>query len=345
MLDSVDGVSRTQKMCSTQSTAFPGAKKCARLSRRSGTEQKPKARAYFLPDKKKKVMKNLLKFQPPKSARLNVAEYTNFINRFRKITIGAGIGVVHYEQADMDRLVQLHGLLVDNVKRNMAAAETASLQELEALRDEIGRIIIDSVKAGQSMRLPAIVEASKQLWYVLQPYNGFYALPNMQETTAIEGMLFDLSKGDCPTHLATLGLTDYVAQLADANNRYAALEAQRTVSNSDAKAPESKSIRTELDALYTYITDVAFAHQVLNPTSELARYIRDVNDMIAEVNAAYNQRMGQTKSQTESVPVPPPTTEPDSGTTPEPEPTPDPEPTPTPTPDNGEDDDDGGLAG
>jgi hypothetical protein len=115
--------------------------------------------------------------------------------------------------------------------------------------------------------------------------------------------------------------------------------------SSDAKAPESKSIRTELDALYTYITDVAFAHQVLNPTSELARYIRDVNDMIAEVNAAYNQRMGQTKAQTESVPVPPPTTEPDSGTTPEPEPTPDPEPTPTPTPDNGEDDDDGGLAG
>ena len=289
-------------------------------------------------------MKDLAKFKPSGASKFNLAEYTNFIGRFLTLTTGAGIGVVHYEQADIDRMTQLRGLLVDNFKRNMAAAETASLQELEALRDEIGRIIIDSVKAGQSMRLPAIAEASKQLWYVLQPYNGFYALPNMQETTAIEGMLFDLSKGDCPTHLATLGLTDYVTQLADANNRYAALEAQRTVSNSDAKAPESKSIRTELDALYTYITDVAFAHQVLNPTSELARYIRDVNDMIAEVNAAYNQRMGQTKAQTESVPVPPPTTEPDSGTTPEPEPTPTPEPE-TPAPDNGEDDDDGGLAG
>ena len=39
-LDSVDGVSRTQKMCSTQSTAFPGAKKCARLSRRRFPEPK-----------------------------------------------------------------------------------------------------------------------------------------------------------------------------------------------------------------------------------------------------------------------------------------------------------------
>ena len=285
-------------------------------------------------------MKDLLKFQPPKTARLNAAEYTNFIERFLSLTTAAGAGVVHYLQADVDRMTQLRGLLVDNFKRNMAAAETASLQELEALRDEIGRIIIDSVKAGQSMALPAIAEASKALWFVLQPYNGFYALPNMQETTAIEGMLMDLSRGDCPTHLATLGLTDYVAQLADANNRYVALEAQRTVSNSDAKAPDSKTIRTEMDALYTYITDVAFAHQVLNPTTELARYIRDVNDMIAEVNAAYNQRTGQTKKKDDETPLPPPTTDTEPGTTPEPE------PTPTPDPDTGEDDDDeGGLAG
>ena len=173
-----------------------------------------------------------------------------------------------------------------------------------------------------------------------------HLLPNMQETATIEGMLLDLSKGDCPMHLATLGLTESVAELADANSRYKALTAQRTTSVSDAKTPDSKSLRAELDALYAYITDVAFAHNVVNPTTELARYIRDVNDMIAEVNAAYNQRTGQTKAQTESVPVPPPAT--DSGTTPEPEPTPDPEPTPTPDPDpdTGEDeDDDGGLAG
>ena len=289
-------------------------------------------------------MKDLLKFQPPKTAHLNAAEYTNFIERFLSLTTAAGAGVVHYLQADVDRMTQLHGLLLDNVRRNMAAAETATLQELEALRDEKGQLILNGVKAGQSMVLPAIAEASKALWFVLSPYEGFHRLPNMQETATIEGMLLDLSKGDCPTHLATLGLTESVAELADANSRYKALTAQRTTSVSDAKTPDSKSLRAELDALYAYITDVAFAHNVVNPTTELARYIRDVNDVIAEVNAAYNQRTGQTKAQTESVPVPPPAT--DSGTTPEPEPTPDPEPTPTPDPDTGEDDDDeGGLEG
>lgn len=87
----------------------------------------------------------------------------------------------------------------------------------------------------------------------------------MQETVTIEGMLLDLSKGDCPTHLATLGLTESVAELADANSRYKALAAQRTTSVSDAKTPNSKSLRAELDALYAYITDVAFGAQCGEP--------------------------------------------------------------------------------
>ena len=101
----------------------------------------------------------------------------------------------------------------------------------------------------------------------------------MQETDTIEGMLLDLSKGDCSTHLATLGLTESVAELADANSRYKALAAQRNTSVSDAKTPDSNSLRAELDALYAYITDVAFAHNAVNPTTELVRYISGVNDI------------------------------------------------------------------
>ena len=106
----------------------------------------------------------------------------------------------------------------------------------------------------------------------------------MQETATIEDMLLDLSKDDCSTHLATLGLTESVAELADANSHYKALAAQRTTSVSDVKTPDSKSLRAELDALYAYITDVAFAHNVVNPTTELARYIRGVNDINTSIS-------------------------------------------------------------
>ena len=73
-----------------------------------------------------------------------------------------------------------------------------------------------------------------------------------------------------------------MAELVDANSRYKALTAQRTTSVSDTKTPDSKSFRAELDALYAYISDVAFAHNVVNPTTELARYIRGVNEIIAD---------------------------------------------------------------
>ena len=106
----------------------------------------------------------------------------------------------------------------------------------------------------------------------------------MLETATIEGMLLDLPKDDCSTHLATLGLTESVAELADANSRNKALATQRTTSVSDAKTPDNKSLRAELDALYAYITDVAFAHNVVNPTTELARYIRGENDINTSIS-------------------------------------------------------------
>ena len=104
----------------------------------------PRSRAFFTPekrgtseiecghisdpDKKENVMEDLLKFQLPKTAHLNAAEYTNFIERILSLTTAAGAGVVYYLQADVDRMTQLHGLLLDNVRRNMAAAETATLR-------------------------------------------------------------------------------------------------------------------------------------------------------------------------------------------------------------------------
>ena len=115
----------------------------------------------------------------------------------------------------------------------------------------------------------------------------------MQETATIEGMLFDLSKDDCSTHLATLGLTESVAELADANSRNKTLAAQRNTSVSDAKSPDNKSLRAELDALYAYIMDVAFGHNVVNPTTELARYIRDVNEINADRSVYFLPNLGQ----------------------------------------------------
>ncbi len=295
-------------------------------------------------------MEKLLKFYVQSFHKFNLAEYLNFSLRFHKFTVAVGAAVLHYKEADVARYSQLCDLLQDNMARTSAVAETAEMQKLEEQRDVLGRYIMDAVRGGQLLPLADAADAAQRLYLVLKPYEGFYALPNMQETVALSGMLLDLKKDGNDAHVQTLGLTSYVAELERVNTLYAQLTDERLSTRSGNKTAASKDVRAEMDELYDYITNVAFAHNVVAPDASIASYITRVNDLIAEVNAAYNQRTGQTKSTTESVPLPPASdsdgggSQPDPEPAPAPEPTPDPEPTPTPTPDTGEDDE-GGLAG
>ncbi|MBR5481393.1 MAG: hypothetical protein IKU85_06860 [Bacteroidaceae bacterium] len=291
-------------------------------------------------------MEKLLKFYVQSFHKYNLAEYLNFSLRFHKFTVAVGAAVLHYKEADVARYSQLCDLLQDNMARTSAVAETAEMQQVEEQRDMVGRYILDVVRSNQRISMPDVATSAQALYLVLKPYEGFYALPNMQETVAVNGMLVDLKKDGNAAHIQTLGLTSYVAELERLNLLYAQLTDERLATRSGNKTAASKDIRAEMDELYDYITNVAFAHNVVAPDASIASYITRVNDLIDETNAAYNQRTGQTKSTTESVPLPPATDD-SGGTTPDPEPTPEPEPTPTPDPGTGggDDDDEGGLEG
>lgn len=292
-------------------------------------------------------MRTLEEFLNMNLHRLNLPEHVNFYTDFIALTERYGSAALHYEDADMARLRQLHAMEQDLVARSSAHIETAEMQELEQQRDVLGQYVIDTVRAGQSMPIASKAADARELWIVLSPYVGFYDMPNKQETAAIDGMVSDLEKEENAPRVASLGLTDFVAELKRVNAEYRELYIQRMEARNAGKTADSKTIRPEMDALYKFITTVAFAHNVVSPSEQITAYISIVNALIGETNASYNQRTGNTKPQTDSTPLPPSATEPDSGTTTEPEPTPDTEPTPDPTPDTGggDDDDEGGLAG
>ena len=292
-------------------------------------------------------MKTIIKFKSPGFGKFNNYEYTNFMDRFCTLTTQTGAEVLHYEQADMDRLLMLKSLMQDLVAHTTSAEETEDMKELDKKRDSLGRYIIDTVRAGQNVPLESKAAAAKSLYRVLKPYEGFYNLPNMQETTAIKGLLLDISTEKYVECITALGLADYVDELERVNTEYAALTDQRSIAKETNMKADSATLRKEMDPLYEYITTVVFAYNVINPAEELAQYIRRVNVFINDANTAYNQRTGNTKKTEDEVPAPPTTdTENEPEPTPDPEPTPEPDPTPTPDPDTGEEDDDeGGLAG
>ena len=242
-------------------------------------------------------MRTLEEFLKMNHHRLNLPEHVNFFTDFIALTLATGATVLHYEEADMARLRELHQLEQDLVARSSAHIETAEMAELEEQRDALGQYVINGVRNAQNVPIASKAADAKALWVVLKPYVGFYDLPHTQETAAIDGMVMDLNKEENASRVASLGLTDYVAQLAMVNAQYRALYTQRTVARDAAKGEDSKSIRTEMDALYKFITTVAFAHNVVTPSEDIARYISIVNTSIEETNALYNQRVAQGKKE------------------------------------------------
>jgi hypothetical protein len=113
----------------------------------------------------------------------------------------------------------------------------------------------------------------------------------LQRTSIIDGMLYDLSQEDNAAHVTALGMDEYVESLTLTNAKYKVYVEQRTVSRSALRGPESAVLRTEMDALYKYVTTVAFAHNVVTPSEDIDHFIFYVNDILSEVNTSYNQRM------------------------------------------------------
>ena len=236
-------------------------------------------------------MKTINQFISVNLAKFNTAEYVNLMSRVVSQCIALGKEALHYEDIDMQRMQTLLSQLQNNVARSMALAETPELQAMDRERTNLAQYIITNVRNAQNLPIKAKAEAAKALYLVLKPYTGFYTNPMLQRTSIIDGMLYDLSQEDNAAHVTTLGLDEYVESLTLTNAKYKVYVEQRTVSRSALRGPESAVLRTEMDALYKYLTTVAFAHNVVTPSEDIDHFIFYVNDILAEVNTSYNQRM------------------------------------------------------
>ena len=221
----------------------------------------------------------------------NTAEYCTLMDRFINQTVATGADTLHYEEADMTRLRQLHSQLQNNVARTSASPETQKLQALDVERSTIGQHILSCVKNSLTLPIADKSAAATALFTVLKPYVGFYNQPAPQKTSIIDGMLLDLSLDAMQEHLTTLGLGTYIEMLTLKNAQYkVALEARTQARNAN-KAVDSATIRQEMDAIFDNITIVAFAHGVVTPNEDIDAYIAMVNAIIGEINTSYNQRM------------------------------------------------------
>ena len=250
---------------------------------------------------------------------LNNAEYANFIDRFLALlpladkpddpenpdvlslqsdtpaqgapSLAIPAETVEQEKALLEKLTDLN-------RETRSSAQTEQIAEAERGRDEVATFIIKHISGSSTLPLQAQKEAGKLMYNTIKVYEGIAKLPVSQETAAIKGMLVDLRKPEFAEAVATLGLQPYMAELERLNSLYEQLvsvrSAERSVKSTDAV---SKEVRQQMDSLYDDMTDLAFASNVLNGTTETAAFVRDVNSLIAETRTARNQRGSKTKKE------------------------------------------------
>ena len=110
----------------------------------------------------------------------------------------------------------------------------------------------------------------------------------------MRGMLTDLAKEPLVAHVVTLALADVVEEIGHVADEYGALLEQRSESQAANDMGPVKNLRVEMDGQYDYITTMAFAFSVAEPSDALTTFVASTNRLIDDTNKAYNLRTGQT---------------------------------------------------
>lgn len=256
-------------------------------------------------------MGTINKIKPIGLTKMNNAEYANFMTRFRGLIPAGGSGgendddILSHE-ADSNSLgitaKQLaafdtdNALLVDLVNQSRISDETAQMLDVDQQRDDL--VVYTTSTATQMAKSPIAAQraAAETVRNILKPYIGIYKSANQQETAQIDGMLADLAKPGIPELVQTLGLTEVIATLREANTLYATLTAQRTNNKAASIKENSAVVRLRMDALYDDMTTMAFVQSVAAPTAETAAFVNNLNALINETSALYNQRIAAAKA-------------------------------------------------
>lgn len=251
-------------------------------------------------------MKEIKRILPAGLGKLNNAEYTNLMTRTQNSIISFTPEVLGIEVSDFKNFQDNLALMNDLLVQSQTSDQTAQLEAFDKERDDILVYLLAAIRTAKSSPISSQRDAGTSLYNLTKPYFGTQALPNQQETAKITALYTDLTKDTPKAQIATLGLTDVLLSLNEANQRYATHIDQRTQEKATAQLEKTKNIRTLMDNQYDNMMTLVFVKSVATPTPNSDSFIKEQNALIAEINALYKQRIAQTKKKEDQEPSSPP---------------------------------------
>ena len=260
-------------------------------------------------------MSTITKIKDFYAEKLNNYEYAYFTTEFLALVKAITAGKLHVTQNVVDHYETDATTLIDLTRKSRISDETAKIADIDKQTDDLIIYIFDSIRSNKKSPLTDRKVAATELYNALKPYVGCYRLAQRQEVQAVRGMLTDLAKEKLAAHVTALGLDDVVEALTESVEQYAALLLQREEGKAD-RVGVVKKVRASLEEQFDYITTVAFAFSVAEPSEELDNFIKKTNLLIDSANHAYNLRTG-TKGGKEEDPTVTDPNEPEEPVTPE----------------------------
>ena len=277
--------------------------------------------------------------KPFGSEKLNNNEYGYFSTQFLALMTSATAMALHVPQSLVDAYAANVDKLTDMVSQSRIADETAMIADVDKRADDLIVYFFDALRSEKKSPIASKRDAATGLYNALKPYVGCQRLPQRQQVQSMRGMLTDLAKEPLVAHVATLALADVVEEIGHVADEYGALLEQRSESQAANDMGPVKNLRVEMDGQYDYITTMAFAFSVAEPSDALTTFVASTNfafsvaepsdalttfvastnRLIDDTNKAYNLRTGQTSDgEDDSHIVPDPeqpgdTDEPDGG--------------------------------
>lgn len=213
--------------------------------------------------------------------------------------------------------------------QNRAYEATQEIVEKDRTRDELFLYIKQTVDSNLYCPLAEKKAAASKLSFALHPYRSANIRPYAENTAQLTNFVDDLQSSSYASYAATLGLTDAIRQLKEANDAFNAVYAGRSGEKLTRVSTDNmKTIRPKVDNAYQAVASAINALYQVNElvtrtaaTSEsLGKIIDGINALIIQLQQTLSWRGAGNKP---SAPDGPPE---EGGTViPKPDPTPDPD--------------------
>ena len=260
-------------------------------------------------------MGTIIKIKELGLQQLNNAEFTEFMNRFRKlIPVQASeeeerpgglsvltesetgyLGVTSEMLAAFDADMQA---LTDSVSRQRTDDRTKQKSLYEVSRGSCVTLYFTSLQTAMKSPIAATAEAGNILWTRTKDYRGIQRLPQQQETAQIRGLLFDLAKEENQTHVTTLHMEGLLEQMRETNEEFARLSEESLTERAADTTEQTLIVRDRLAVQYDDISTTIFAFSVAEKNADALTFVSNLNALVDETRTAYKRRSkGETESE------------------------------------------------